>query len=273
MSSVLLLEYFHAHEPAYRTAPPSMLSEGRTMLLSVLEDLWSLPDIHVRVAVCEAAMAELSINPRSVVRAGNSQSLDELVDEVVTDSSDVDVVLTIAPETDGVLTSLAQNFRRRGFRFLGPRTEVVEACSDKWLTCELLRRRGLPTVPTELATNAPSPGDFRGSEMRVQTAGRRGLRRYRFRQAERRLGASRKGDNRAAVFYHSTPRQRRADLGCYDRPGRGAQPPVSARIRSECGMERHRAELSGWHDSCFSFHPCTERTERAVSQDCMGVAT
>jgi predicted ATP-grasp superfamily ATP-dependent carboligase len=154
MSSVLLLEYFHAHEPAYRTAPPSMLSEGRTMLLSVLEDLWSLPDIHVRVAVCEAAMAELSINPRSVVRAGNSQSLDELVDEVVTDSSDVDVVLTIAPETDGVLTSLAQNFRRRGFRFLGPRTEVVEACSDKWLTCELLRRRGLPTVPTELATNA-----------------------------------------------------------------------------------------------------------------------
>ena len=154
MSSVLLLEYFHAHEPAYGSASPSMLTEGRAMLLAVLEDLQSLPDIHVGVAVCESAETELSIDADCIVQAGKSESLDELVGAVATDPTDTDLVLVIAPETGGVLTSLSQNFRRRGFRFLGPRTEVVEACSDKWLTCELLRRRGLPTVPTELATNA-----------------------------------------------------------------------------------------------------------------------
>lgn len=154
MSSILLLEYFHAHEPAYAYASPSMLTEGRAMLLAVLDDLQSLPDIHVGVAVCESAETELAIDPDCIVRAGMSESLDELVGVVAADRTDTDVVLAIAPETGGVLTSLSQNFRRRGFQFLGPRTEVVEACSDKWLTCELLRRRGLPTVSTELATNA-----------------------------------------------------------------------------------------------------------------------
>jgi tyramine---L-glutamate ligase len=154
MSSVLLLEYFHAHESAFGSASPSMLTEGRAMLLAVLEDLQSLPDIHVGVAACESAETELAIDADCIVRAGNSQSLDELVGAVAADLTDADIVLAIAPETGGILTSLSQNFRRRGFRFLGPRTEVIEASSDKWRTCELLRRRGLPTVPTELATNA-----------------------------------------------------------------------------------------------------------------------
>jgi tyramine---L-glutamate ligase len=154
MSSVLLLEYFHAHEPAYTTASPSMLTEGRAMLLAVMEDLRSLPDLHIGVAVCESAETELAINAECVDRADASESLDGLVSAVAPDPTEADIVLAIAPETGGVLTSLAQNFRRRGFRFLAPRTEVIEACSDKWLTCELLRRRGLPTIPTELLTNA-----------------------------------------------------------------------------------------------------------------------
>ena len=153
MSSVLLLEFFHAHASAYGTASPSMQAEGRAMLMAVFEDLRHLPDVRVRVAVCGSAEADLAINAENVLCVDESKSLDELVGAVVADPTDVDVVLAIAPETGGVLTSLAQNFRRRGFRFLGPRTEVIEACSDKWQTCELLKRRGLPTVPTELATN------------------------------------------------------------------------------------------------------------------------
>ncbi|MEO2020123.1 MAG: ATP-grasp domain-containing protein [Fuerstiella sp.] len=153
MSSVLLLEYFHAHESAYGTASPSIRAEGRAMLLAVYEDLQGLPDLHARVALCAPAMAQLAIDAEDVLQVDNSECLDELVGAVVADPTDADVVLAIAPETGGVLTSLAQNFRRRGFRFLGPRTEVIEACSDKWQTCELLKRRGLPTVPTELATN------------------------------------------------------------------------------------------------------------------------
>ena len=153
MSSVLLLEYFHAHESAYSAASPSMRAEGRAMLLAVFEDLRELPDLRVCVAVCESAAAELAIDAENVLLVSDSKSLDELVGAVVAVPTDADVVLAIAPETGGVLTSLAQNFRRRGFRFLGPRTEVIEACSDKWQTFELLKRMGLPTVPTELATN------------------------------------------------------------------------------------------------------------------------
>ncbi|MCP4169213.1 MAG: ATP-grasp domain-containing protein [Fuerstiella sp.] len=154
MSSVLLLEYFHAYGPAYASASASMLTEGRAMLLSVLEDLRRLPEVHVAVAMCAAAETTLGIDDQCVVQSGDPQSLDQLVATVVGDLSETDVVLAIAPETGGVLTSLAQNFRRRGFRFLGPRTEVIEACSDKWQTYELLRRRGLPTITTELATNS-----------------------------------------------------------------------------------------------------------------------
>ncbi|MCP4783207.1 MAG: ATP-grasp domain-containing protein [Fuerstiella sp.] len=153
MSSVLLLEYFHAYESAYGTASLSIRSEGCAMLMAVFEDLRRLPDLRVQVALCASAEAELAINAEAVLHVEKSKSLDELVGVVVADPSDADVVLAIAPETGGVLTSLAQNFRRRGFRFLGPRTEVIEACSDKWQTYELLKRRGLPTVPTELATN------------------------------------------------------------------------------------------------------------------------
>ncbi|HIE95936.1 MAG: ATP-grasp domain-containing protein [Fuerstiella sp.] len=158
MSSVLLLEYFHAHESAYGTASPSIRAEGRAMLLAVFEDLRDLPDLHVRVAVCPSAVAQLAMDAEYVLRVDNAASLDELVGAVVADPTDADIVLAIAPETGGVLTSFAQNFRRRGFRFLGPRTEVIEACSDKWQTYELLKRRGLPTIPTELATNVERLG-------------------------------------------------------------------------------------------------------------------
>ncbi len=153
MSSVLLLEYFHAHESAYETASPSMRAEGRAMLMALFEDLRDLPNLRVKVALCASARAELAIDAENVLSVSNLKSLDELVGTAVADPKGAGVVLAIAPETGGVLTSLAQNFRRRGFRFLGPRTEVIEACSDKWQTCELLKRSGLPTVPTELAIN------------------------------------------------------------------------------------------------------------------------
>ena len=61
--------------------------------------------------------------------------------------ADVDQVVVIAPESDGLLLEHHHLVSGAGARWCGSSTETVQICSDKLLSFERLTASGVPTVP------------------------------------------------------------------------------------------------------------------------------
>ncbi|MEM7232278.1 MAG: ATP-grasp domain-containing protein [Planctomycetota bacterium] len=126
-------------------APPSLVREGRAMLLALLYDLGAALDdncttiVHDRVSIPTLPKA---------VRVSSQAQRDQAFDRLV---STADASVLIAPETDGVLSSLSKRVLALGGRLLSPSPECVAIYSDKLRTAEHLSRAGIRCVPTRLA--------------------------------------------------------------------------------------------------------------------------
>ncbi|MEZ6127468.1 MAG: ATP-grasp domain-containing protein [Planctomycetaceae bacterium] len=147
MRRILVFEYLHAHPGLYGEASESMRREGRAMLLAVVDDLATIDDVQVNVAVCDAAATDLSFPTGVTVIRSNASTEIAFVDNVLAQET-FDDVLPIAPETDGLLSTLAEEFRRRNQSVVAAPTKTIAIGSSKWLTFSMLRINALATIPT-----------------------------------------------------------------------------------------------------------------------------
>ena len=113
------------------------------MLQAVLTDFAAWGEAHV-VTTLDNRLADLALTAQRVVRlhhAEHRQSLAELARQV-------DAVLIIAPESDGILTWLTALLQETGTPVLGGDASAVAAASDKWECFVRFKQAGLPTPAT-----------------------------------------------------------------------------------------------------------------------------
>lgn len=81
----------------------------------------------------------------------------EVLDNIPT-RIDADWTLVIAPETGGILESVARQVLRAGGRLLGPSPEAIRLTSDKLMLAEHLRASRVATPETVVITASPPEG-------------------------------------------------------------------------------------------------------------------
>lgn len=167
--NILIVEYLHADRNAFQNASDSMRSEGRAMLLALAHDAAKLPDVRATVVACAAAAKRLTLPHEVRLLTVSATSPRELAESIVLAGESRDSVLPVAPESDGILLQLVRAIRDSGIRVLTVDDATLQACSDKWLTYQLLLEHNLPTVPTVLLKDGAEQefGQREGSEICV----------------------------------------------------------------------------------------------------------
>ena len=154
--------FFHAnHDDHPSAAPSSLLAEGFAMLYSFASDL-VCSGHHVRIPL-EASIATwawnrgfdlspfeiCSISPQNL--ASQSDPCWNTTQKVWTELAlPCDIAVVIAPELDGMLTSMVRAFREAGIHLIASDDLFLNVATDKWLTACHLAASGVPHPPTLL---------------------------------------------------------------------------------------------------------------------------
>lgn len=167
---ILLFEYLCSGGYANRPLPEALAREGLMMLRALAVELSMVVNIQIAVALdprCSPAEFPESADIH-VPRAGESaqQMLARLL-------VDYDLFWPIAPETDGILQSLAEFAKAYSSLTLLSTTATVRLCASKLATYRYLRRHGIVAAETQRwkrglqAPSSPSvvkPDDGVGAE-------------------------------------------------------------------------------------------------------------
>ncbi len=123
--------------------PSSLVREGDMMLNAVASDFKAIPDVEVRV-LRDYRLRKGSPGPAETVVWPGSSSIEKIEES----SGWFEALLIIAPETDGVLSSLCKRFSGRGFMLLNSDIESIALTSNKYDTYKYLQAHGIPQIPT-----------------------------------------------------------------------------------------------------------------------------
>jgi len=166
----------------------SLAREGRAMLLAMLADLSTLPDVSL-YTTWDARLGTFPFVQGATGSARASQSVafrkDALAEPAAPDVStcgapfnvectvidttgdeaaafqrlarECDATYVIAPELDDLLTRRVQSVLDVGGLSLNASTAAIAACSDKWETYNRLIAPDIPTVPTACFNPAEAP--------------------------------------------------------------------------------------------------------------------
>jgi predicted ATP-grasp superfamily ATP-dependent carboligase len=148
-----LLVYEHVSGGGFvdEAIPASVLSEGFGMLATVISDFKAAG--HNVTTMLDSRIAKLNphIAADCVVRVFSSKETEANLHKI---SEQTDVAYIIAPETDGVLSSLVEFVEQTGVESLNCSANVIEEVSDKAVFYDLMKRRVLPLPETILFTEA-----------------------------------------------------------------------------------------------------------------------
>ncbi|PLX61731.1 ATP-grasp domain-containing protein [Sedimenticola selenatireducens] len=120
---------------------PSLKAEGDMMLNAIVRDLTELESIDVLISR-DVRLDSLSL-PTSIHWVE-----DDWWSAWLTCVNEVDAVLPIAPETNGVLESLCRAVEASGKLLLNSSAEAVSIASSKKATVDCLAMQGVPVIPT-----------------------------------------------------------------------------------------------------------------------------
>lgn len=160
MKQVFLSELITSGAWADRPLTGSLAREGRAMLLALAEDLSRLDKVQVSTTWDQ----RLGPFPLAEVEATTVTTVADAERAFADNSRRCDRTVVIAPELDGQLARQSQRVVDSGGRWVGSSPAALSLASDKLLTYEHLRNRGLPVVPT---WTFDKPGLSRESEQVV----------------------------------------------------------------------------------------------------------
>jgi predicted ATP-grasp superfamily ATP-dependent carboligase len=144
---LLVYEHFSGGGFADEAIPAGVLSEGFGMLATVISDFKATG--HNVTTTLDSRIARLNppIAADCVVPVFSSREAQANLQKI---SEQADVAYVIAPETDGVLSSLVELVEQTGVASLNCSANVIEKVSDKAVFYDLIRRRVLPLPETIL---------------------------------------------------------------------------------------------------------------------------
>ncbi len=153
---ILLLEYITAGGLCDQPLPDYLLGEGLLMRDALFADFSEIADVEilttydVRVGLPKHANVALPLDDAS-----------KAMDVWQTLLQSCDYALIIAPEFDGILSTLTQLVERLGVKNLGARLLAVELFSNKYSTYYSLKQANILTIPTYSASEFLSPDFFK----------------------------------------------------------------------------------------------------------------
>jgi hypothetical protein len=142
-SKVLVHEYVTGGGWPDRDLPHGLAAEGLAMLRAVLNDFRAWGGVHL-ITTRDLRMAGFSLPADRIVNLHHKEypiALNALIDEV-------DAVLVIAPENNGILTGLSALVEERGRLLLGSNAKSVSVAADKWECFRRFAKDNLPTPRT-----------------------------------------------------------------------------------------------------------------------------
>ncbi|MGH8589578.1 MAG: ATP-grasp domain-containing protein [Gammaproteobacteria bacterium] len=123
--------------------PGSLAQEGELMLAALLGELGAIPGIEV-TTTRDRRLSRLSV-PVRCATIGPSGDPFAVWGRCI---EDADAVWPIAPETGGVLERLCRLVWERGRQLIGSSPEAIAVTASKHRCAEVLRRAGVPVIPT-----------------------------------------------------------------------------------------------------------------------------
>ncbi len=138
---VFVFEYITGGGCVDKEIIPSLMAEGDMMLNAIVRDLTQLESIDV--LVCRDLRLDSLPLPANIHWVET-----DWWGAWLTCLDEVDAVLPIAPETDGVLESLCRSVEAAGKLLLNSSAEAVAIASSKKATVDCLALQGVSVIPT-----------------------------------------------------------------------------------------------------------------------------
>ncbi|MFK7816203.1 MAG: ATP-grasp domain-containing protein [Gammaproteobacteria bacterium] len=141
--NILIFEYITGGGMVGQALPATLVKEGEVMLNAIVCDLLDISDVQVstlrdyRLQACGQDMVEHVVTEDS--------NYTNIIDSV---AEKIDALLIIAPESDGLLATLCNEYSGRDFLLLNSSTESVELTSDKLKTFAYLNKFNIAQIPT-----------------------------------------------------------------------------------------------------------------------------
>ncbi|MFT0861555.1 ATP-grasp domain-containing protein [Ancylobacter sp. G4_0304] len=131
--------------------PTSLIAEGTLMRDALIGDLEDLPGVRVVTTHDARLPAPARGTSRPIHAAEDRRAIwADLAGEA-------HCVWPVAPETDGILRDFVALLRTRCRRVVAADAETLQLCTSKTRVAEVLRRSGVPVVPTLRIEDVP-PG-------------------------------------------------------------------------------------------------------------------
>ncbi len=141
---LLLYEHLTALAGSGLDLPASLATEGGAMLAGLIEDCRRLPGIEPHTLIGPFGIADL---PGIVHQVDLDKGWLKCFSEVL---NQVDAVLIIAPEFDGILETLAAVVEKSETFLVGCSSQAIAITADKWACGQLWEAQGIPTPPSVL---------------------------------------------------------------------------------------------------------------------------
>jgi len=140
--NILIFEYITGGGMVGEELPASLGSEGELMLDAVANDFAELPDVQVSVLRDYRLQATQADNQKIVsLEISYKQVIESMENEI-------DALLLIAPESNGVLSSLCKTFANRNFKLLNSSSKCTALLGDKLDTFHFLQNYDIPQIPS-----------------------------------------------------------------------------------------------------------------------------
>jgi len=130
--------------------PTSLAREGDDMLTAIVQDLSQLSNIEL-IILRDTRLKPLLNIPNSIISTiENSISFKRTYLDAI---NNADLVLPIAPETDGVLSQILQEISNSNTPLLASQVSATQVCSDKYLCHQKLTKNDLNSPITIKASD------------------------------------------------------------------------------------------------------------------------
>ena len=137
--------------------PPSLLAEGRAMILALAADALAIPGVELR-ALWDTRLPLPDVPAECVKVVSDAESAQLAFAEA---AAWADGTIVIAPESDGVLSKLTSAVLNAAGRLLSAWPMTVDLCSDKQRTADHLEAAGIPVpIGVRIEVGARLPADF-----------------------------------------------------------------------------------------------------------------
>ena len=142
-----MFEYITGGGFAGQTLPASLAAEGGMMLQALLAELKCLDDIQLCVPLDARCNMPALLSDHETVTVSSDSDITSLLADLLIEA---DLFWPIAPESDGILQSLAELAADANVEVLLSRSVALAICANKYATHQMLRMQAIPLVETRL---------------------------------------------------------------------------------------------------------------------------